>query len=126
LSLRLHREGNRPNSGTNGQFDYLSHAFLCTEGATLAISSSESDEDPIFVTISSGGARNDPAFGVWPTSVLQTLFTAVATISALIRCIRSSSVTGVHPPDAFKWCCSNKFQYRSSTAASRTLKFAVP
>ena len=35
------------NSRTEGQFDFLSHAFPCTEGATLAISSTESDEDPI-------------------------------------------------------------------------------
>ena len=34
------------NSRTEGQFDFLSHAFPCTEGATLAISSTESDEDP--------------------------------------------------------------------------------
>src|SRR3974390_3062347 len=36
------------NSRTEGQFDFLSHAFPCTEGATLAISSPESDEDPDF------------------------------------------------------------------------------
>jgi len=35
------------NSSTEGQFDFLSDAFPCTEGATLAISSTESDEDPI-------------------------------------------------------------------------------
>jgi hypothetical protein len=34
------------DSGPKGQFDFLSHAFLCTEGATLTISSPESDEDP--------------------------------------------------------------------------------
>jgi hypothetical protein len=34
------------DSGTKGQMDFLSHAFICTEGAILTISSPESDEDP--------------------------------------------------------------------------------
>jgi hypothetical protein len=36
-------------SGTKGQFNSLSHAFVCTQDATLAIGSTECDEDPLIV-----------------------------------------------------------------------------
>ena len=61
------------NSRIKGQLNFLSHAFLCTEGVTLAISSPESDEDPAKMAPNKLSQQDKPCV------FLHILFSAAAT-----------------------------------------------